>query len=482
MLKIYVVDSSAQARNRVAQKVSDMLRSDSSELEVLPTSTVKPVSVQELKFQPTPDLVIIGPDALREELTVVSQVKEILAKNTPILALVPEALDSLSYTEQLARLGAKDSISEDEPLKTFVRKIIFLTRSVERDENEGGEFIVVDSAKGGAGVTSVVAALGENLALKGKKVLLVDFDFESQDLSRFLSAKPYVNEVLEELVSSKSIISDETVAQACVKVFSDLELYVMPPLSLSDDLYGANSQISRQLMSVFKIADELFDVIIVDKGSSVGPLLRTLHKLCDKLLFVVTGDPAGLAASADSIQRTLRSLSQGVPLFIVENGTYHPSIKSKILKEELLQTVQSGLVKWSKGVIPYVKEASRWPASGMTLCTIGKKRISAPLDEVLSDLKVKGAIKNAAAASTPSKTILSYFVKEKQLQKISSTVRLAGKGRKLLPQPEETSERKEEKAPLFVEEVSAEERKESPKIKGVEDELSSLVSGPTFTS
>ena len=65
------------------------------------------------------------------------------------------------------------------------------------------QLILVDAGKGGLCVTSVVAGLGDALAAHGKRVLTIDLDMETQDLSRFLQTRPFVNENLQLLLEEQ---------------------------------------------------------------------------------------------------------------------------------------------------------------------------------------------------------------------------------------------------------------------------------------
>ncbi|MCB0337637.1 MAG: hypothetical protein KDD62_15080, partial [Bdellovibrionales bacterium] len=158
MLSIVVVDKSASARNQLVAQLHRYLQSGSSELDLLPRISVKPLSLQELRFHEAPDICVVGSELIINELTEVGKIRAQLP-HTPLVAQIVEQVSGIATIEQLARMGVTDTIGRDTSAQEFFRKLVLLAQKSEAKRSS--KLIVIDSGKGGVGVTSLVASLGE---------------------------------------------------------------------------------------------------------------------------------------------------------------------------------------------------------------------------------------------------------------------------------------------------------------------------------
>jgi MinD-like ATPase involved in chromosome partitioning or flagellar assembly len=425
MLKLVVVDVRAESRNRIVHELNEYLSSELSEQTLLPRITIKPLSPQELKFHSAPDLCIIGEELVVREIQQVSQIRKLLPE-IPLVARLEAQAENLTLIEQLAGLGVDDTFSEQMGPREFFKRIILLARKRKREGS--GQVILVDSAKGGLGVTSLVAALGEALLQSGKKVALLDFDSDSQDLSRFLRARPYVNEMLQLLLEQSRPVTEEFVSQCLVRVWDDEpNLLCMPPAPESDELLSNQTTHARTLISVLEILDDTFDVVIVDSGGARGALLRTLYRVADKVISVISSDPSSLYACAERVGRLRGLMSAQARLICVENGISRSGLSSEILKREFVAASKLDEHEWWNGQIPYCEQALRWPGSGSTLFSAGKKRLSVSLQNLLSSL---GLIEEQAATldSLGASTVFSQLA--------TATLNVLRRSRAQLPKAE----------------------------------------------
>ena len=193
MLELLILDKTAESRNKIRNRLCDFIYTGSQSVDILPRISVKTISVEELSFQKSPKLILLGSEILSKDRGIVSDVKT-LFPDIVIVAWINESLNKLFIIEDLARLGVADIFLDNISANEFFRKLIILVRKTNKKSNS--KIIIVDSGKGGSGVTSIVSALGEIYLDKDKKVLLVDCDVESQDLSRFLQVRPFINENL----------------------------------------------------------------------------------------------------------------------------------------------------------------------------------------------------------------------------------------------------------------------------------------------
>jgi len=422
MLEVFVVDSRAENRVALVDKILGFLDQESDNLRLIPRVNVSPLSPEELHLHTAPDLCILGSDLLAQELSYVSRIRKTLP-HTPLVAWTTNELEHLGIIEQLARMGVDDTLSDQTGSHEFLKKLVLLSRK--RKKKHSGKLILVDSGKGGVGVTSLVAALGEALADQGKKTLVCDFDVESQDLSRFLQARPYINDSLQHIFEGSRPLTSDYITQAYTQVWMDEpNLFCMSPIPESEAFYIGSAKFSRTLFSVLEILDETFDCIIIDIGSARGSLLQTLYRLADTVLFVLNNDPATLYASAERLRKARKLISADAEMLVVENGIKTAQLSPKIMREEFTRVTHISDQEWSSNSVPFCMQGNKWPGSGATLYSLGKASTSTALKGILASLELIQANDSALLPKLFSR--LTTIGKDRSLS-IGSKNKLAGK-------------------------------------------------------
>lgn len=154
------------------------------------------------------------------------------------------------------------------------------------------KIIAVANQKGGVAKTTSVINIGAGLALKGKKVLLVDTDNQSH-LSRFLGydgtdGKPTISELIWQTVSKVQ----KPVSEAIRK--SELGVDYIPSnfmLAGIISILGTDSDSTGVFSRLFSDGtfDE-YDYIIIDCPPTLDLLVSNALKACDKVLIPVQSD------------------------------------------------------------------------------------------------------------------------------------------------------------------------------------------------
>ena len=369
MLKVVVVDVTAEARNSLVELVSQFLNSQLHDLNFIPRVSLQPLSPQELKFYGTPDICIVGDVLVTKDLTELRGIRKLLP-GTPIMVRTSPALENLSSVEQLARMGADDTITSTMSGAEFLRKLVLLARKSGKARN--GKLILVDAGKGGLGVTSVVAGLGDALAAHGKRVLTIDLDMETQDLSRFLQTPPFVNENLQLLLEEQRPITQEFVEQCVSQVWDDEDLlFNLAPCQETDAVYDPRSSYARSLLSVLEILDATYDAVIVDMAGVRGAILRTLYRVADRVVYLVSNDPASLYACVDKLVRVRGWMAADAELCVIENTVQKNGLSNKLLRQEFTRASKIQEIHWANAALPWSSQGARWPGSGGTLFSQG---------------------------------------------------------------------------------------------------------------
>ena len=387
MITIFVADTSAHARNRLIVTLESHFKDQASELQFLPRFHLKPITLDELKFNAAPEILLVGPELLANDMVEIARIRKELP-NTIILACPAPQLTNLTSIEHLVRLGVDDVCPFDAASAEFVRKLIIASRR--RSIRRAGVLIIIDSAKGGIGVTSITAGLADSLAGRDKKVCVVDLDAHSQDLSRFLQARPFLNENLQLLVENRRPISEEHVEQCISEVATASSIIrCVPPPPEHDDLYNPSSSYPRTLLSVVEVLDSLHDYVIVDVGSAIPAVKRLLHRVADFVLFLTSNDPASVFSAVDALTRISASLNPEAKLLVVENSAQSHGLKEEYLRDTILSATKLPREIWLKRSFPFARDAALWPASGATLYSLGSRELKRSFDTLTRKLGVE---------------------------------------------------------------------------------------------
>lgn len=384
MIKIAVVDLSAESRTGLMEECTSFLRLDSRDINLIPRISIKPFSLQELKFHAAPDICIIGPELAGAGLAEIPGVKKTIPGSS-ILVRIPGERASLSLIDDLARAGADDVISGDISPTDFLHKIILLSRRVAKTSN--GKLLVVEGGKGGVGVTSVAAALAESLYEAGKSVALLDLDVETQDLSRFLQVRPFINENLRLLFDAHRPVTEEAVAECLVPVWQGSEGFdAMPPVADMDETMESSSLHVRTMLSILEVLDARYDCVVVDAACVRGELRKMFYRAADKLIFVINNDPATLYASSEKLVRIRGQLSSAAQLLVLENGSSRHGLNPKLLRAEFSRASKLEESCWASDGLPFCRQGMCWPGSGSTLFSQARSQLAKATQSLLEDL------------------------------------------------------------------------------------------------
>lgn len=384
MISLVVIDSSAASRNTLVERISGLVRADIASSGLVPRIDIRSLSTQEVQFHAAPDICLVGEELSQKSPSELVRLKQIIPY-TPILVYVPGPIKDLFLVEQLARLGADDVITAETTPSEFMRKVVFLSR---RNMKAGsGKLVLVDGGKGGVGVTSITAALSELLVFRGKSVVAVDCDFETQDLSRFLQVRPFVNDNLTLLLDEQRPITEESVRECLAAVWGPEHAFsCLVPVPETDDLYNMQGQQLRHWLSVLEVLDGGFNCLVVDIGCARGLLRRALYQVADRLVFVINGDPASFYASIDRLAQARAQLSAGIELAVIENTAGTGGLSNESLRREFMRAARIEDKSWAPLPVPYCRTGSRWPGSGATLYSQSRKGVAAGLDVLAETL------------------------------------------------------------------------------------------------
>lgn len=214
--------------------------------------------------------------------------------------------------------------------------------------------IGIISIKGGVGKTSVTSALGSIMAKEfGKKVLLVDANFSSPNLSMHLGMETPTTTIHHVIDNKKNI--REAIYESSYGF---------------DILPGA---INYPQINPLKLAEKTrelrrkYDVILIDSSPNLNDELLGAMMACDELLVVTTPDHVTLATTIRAIKlaKEKRTPIAGIILNKVHNKKFELSLK------QIEETSGSQVL----GVLPYDLNVIKAISDGIP-STINKKLAS----------------------------------------------------------------------------------------------------------
>lgn len=170
-----------------------------------------------------------------------------------------------------------------------------------------GEVIVITSGKGGVGKTTTTANLGTGLALKGKKVVLVDTDIGLRNLDVVLGLE---NRIVYDLVDV--VEGTCRIKQALIKDKRYDSLFLLPAAQTRD-----KSAVNPEQM--IKLCEELkteFDYIIIDCPAGIEQGFKNAIAGADRAIVVTTPEVSAVR-DADRIIGLLEANELRNPKLIV---------------------------------------------------------------------------------------------------------------------------------------------------------------------
>jgi len=328
-----------------------------------------------------PSIILIGPGTAKNTPDVIAKARNRFGKAT-IVVMVEEP--SITVLQHYTLYGAHNVLGVSGSQSALFGCI--LSSLSKNDEIRRGRLVLVDSGKGGIGTTTFAAAFGASLGSHGLKVTLVDLDFESQDLTRFLKVRPYFNETLELLLTQGNFISVEQVSQSCHKVWEGDPLEIVPPAPALEGLLRANQCTLRQFRLVLEVVDSQRDVVIVDMAGIPSSVARKLYEIADNIVYLLSLDPSTVHASL----MRLKSLTNGTPgehpVHLVPVSAGRDGISSTSLIKEFERCLKIRGASWAEKAVPYVSTIRHWPGSGSSPLEMGNRLYRNVLQNLGADM------------------------------------------------------------------------------------------------
>lgn len=281
----------------------------------------------------------LGPESI---LDVIDEVGEHFP-DTAIIAIIPE--DDSVIAQQVMLAGARAFLIHpftQVNLLSVLRRVRDLEgrRTITSHQRRIGvvaeedlvQNLVVYSPRGGAGCTTIATNLAIALHKKtNKRVLLVGGKLFFGHLGVMLNIR--TNNTIADLIPYAAQMDEDLVNDVVTRHSSGIHVLVDP-----FDLQVAQGIRPEDLYNVLYGLQRMFDVLVVDVGSTLNENAVTLMDMADRIIVVTTPDLASIRDTSRFTQLTKTLAYPSNKLFFVINRTDMPGgVKTKDITPVMIQ-------------------------------------------------------------------------------------------------------------------------------------------------
>lgn len=173
--------------------------------------------------------------------------------------------------------------------------------------------VVVGSGKGGVGKSLVAVTLASALAAAGRRVLLVDADFNLGTLHVLLGVRP---EVQPETLLEPGVDATDVVVPVC------RNLWLMPATSGSERVQRLSTHDRARLHRQVTRLYPQYDTVVVDAAAGLDSALRVAAMQASRLVLVTTPEPTALT-SAYALVKMVHGRLPLLPIDLLVNRAQH---------------------------------------------------------------------------------------------------------------------------------------------------------------
>ena len=205
--------------------------------------------------------------------------------------LVRQRLDVATLTKAISA-GFRDVIDAQDPaaLVTAVRHCeeieskIASSRQNHSLNRVRGRSILVYSAKGGSGKTTISTNLASAIASDSdKQVCLVDLDLQFGDVAISMRAEP--EKTISNLVEIKEHLDEVGVASAVTHLSENLDLLLAPVSPV--DVESIDSELVTKIIGYLM---NMYDIVIIDSAPTLNEIMLKVFESIDIALLLTTLD------------------------------------------------------------------------------------------------------------------------------------------------------------------------------------------------
>jgi len=171
------------------------------------------------------------------------------------------------------------------------------------------EIITVTSGKGGVGKTMISVNLAILLKQLKKKILLVDADIHLGNVNLVLGIRP-------KYTIADVVAGDIDLRKVIMRCPQGID--ILPAASALQDIPEMERNILKKIGDAFSDFEHEYDMIVVDTGAGISESVMSFVLGSDKVIIMVTPDPASIADSYGMI-KVIKQSHPTIPILIIAN-------------------------------------------------------------------------------------------------------------------------------------------------------------------
>lgn len=304
-MKIACIDSSAQQRLSLKQRIESAFEACRSYIGHVETISIVPASLEEVLVQRAPDICIVGPGRnLDDAARVCLELKKHFSSTegstggavssgrlSAVFVVVSAEQHDLRTLRRFECLAAELFTAADPPAR-IVHKI--LQYGTAHRTNHLGRTIAIAGVKGGVGATSIATGLAHAAHAVGKSSVLIDLS-SSGSLASYCGAARHWSHEFASMLHENRAADENTVRKAVITAPNGLDLLLSPGLSADTrDVWLRDPKKFEVTLEVLDHLERLFDVVFIDLAGAEGVLPFALQSRAFSRLLVSADDPAAV--------------------------------------------------------------------------------------------------------------------------------------------------------------------------------------------
>jgi len=269
-----------------------------------------------------PDAVIFG--VSKDDATRFQIAKDVYLKLKGCsLIMLNETVD-FGFATKAMQIGVRNifpaDVTKNDIRKAIIDGVEFEHKRFadERPKDTNCRVFSFFSGKGGVGKTTIAVNTALGLAMKGKKVLIIDGDLQFGDVNLHLDLEP--KDTIAELVQERSNLQPETVQSFITLHSSGLGVLCAPK---SPEF--AEYVTSKHMETIISMMRPYYDYIIVDLTDALNDIAITAGENSDRF-FLVCGQEISSLKNAKICMNILDSLQLKDKTSVIVNKSYDNSM------------------------------------------------------------------------------------------------------------------------------------------------------------